>query len=76
MSRCCARRIRSAPSCGRARMHADALRPQSWSGKDGISPAAVIDPTAQLEDDVIVDPQAVIGPDVEIGAGTMIGPAP
>ena len=53
--------------------HADALRPQSWVGNDGIAPSAIIDPTAHLEDGVIVDPLAVIGPDVEIGSGTVIG---
>jgi len=54
-------------------LHADALRPQSSCGNTGISPSAIIDPAARLEDDVIVDPLAVIGPDVEIGSGTVIG---
>lgn len=53
--------------------YADSLRPQSSFGNDGISPSAVIHPTAHLEDGVVVDPLAVIGPDVEIGAGTVIG---
>ncbi|WP_076857668.1 UDP-3-O-(3-hydroxymyristoyl)glucosamine N-acyltransferase [Bradyrhizobium mercantei] len=53
--------------------HADALRPQSWFGTEGIAPSAIIDPTARLEDGVIVDPLVVIGPRVEIGAGTIIG---
>jgi len=53
--------------------HADALRPQSSVGNDGIAPSAIIDPTARLEDGVIVDPLAVIGPDVEIGSGTVVG---
>jgi UDP-3-O-[3-hydroxymyristoyl] glucosamine N-acyltransferase len=55
------------------RLHSDTLRPKSWFGNTGISDAAVIDPTARLEDGVIVDPLAVIGPNVEIGAGTVIG---
>jgi UDP-3-O-[3-hydroxymyristoyl] glucosamine N-acyltransferase len=55
--------------------HADALRPQSWFGSDGIAPSAIIDPTARLEDGVIVDPLAVIGPHAEIGTGTVIGAA-
>jgi UDP-3-O-[3-hydroxymyristoyl] glucosamine N-acyltransferase len=55
------------------KLHADALRPTSWFGCTGISAAAVIDPTARLEEGVIVDPLAVIGPNVEIGAGTVIG---
>jgi UDP-3-O-[3-hydroxymyristoyl] glucosamine N-acyltransferase len=54
--------------------HADALRPQSWCGDDGIAPSAIIDPSARLEDGVIVDPLAVIGPRAEIGSGTVIGP--
>ncbi len=54
-------------------LHRDALRPKSWFGSAGIAAAAVIDPTARLEDGVIVDPLAVIGPNVEIGAGTVIG---
>ncbi|NPU64515.1 UDP-3-O-(3-hydroxymyristoyl)glucosamine N-acyltransferase [Bradyrhizobium sp. 83012] len=54
-------------------MHADALRPQSWFGCDGISPQAIIDPSARLEDDVIVEPLAVIGAHVEIGSGTIVG---
>lgn len=53
--------------------HADALRPQPWFGDDGISPQAIIDPTARLEDGVIVEPLAVIGAHVEIGAGTIVG---
>lgn len=53
--------------------HPDALRSHSWWGLDSVSPAAVIHPTARLEDGVTVDPLAVIGPGVEIGSGTMIG---
>jgi UDP-N-acetylglucosamine acyltransferase len=36
-------------------------------------PTAIIEPGAQLADDVEVGPYAVIGPHVEIGAGTSIG---
>ena len=54
-------------------LHADVLRPQSSCGNTGISPSAIIDPSAHLEDDVVVDPLAVIGPDVEVGSGTVIG---
>ncbi|HWM82820.1 MAG TPA: UDP-3-O-(3-hydroxymyristoyl)glucosamine N-acyltransferase [Pseudolabrys sp.] len=50
-----------------------ALRPSSFCGNAGVSPAAHVDPTARLEDAVIVDAGAVIGPDVEIGSGTLIG---
>jgi UDP-3-O-[3-hydroxymyristoyl] glucosamine N-acyltransferase len=54
-------------------LHKDALRPQSWFGCEGISPQAIVDPTARLEDGVIVEPLAVIGAHVEIGAGTVVG---
>lgn len=54
-------------------LHRDALRPASWFGCEGISPQAIIDPTARLEDDVIVEPLAVIGAHVEIGSGTVVG---
>lgn len=39
-----------------------------------IDPRAVVDPKAELAEDVSIGPYAVIGPDVEIGAGTTIGP--
>ena len=54
-------------------LHAQALRPQSWFGIEGIAPSAIIDPSAHLEDGVIVEPLVVIGADVEIGAGTIVG---
>ncbi|RJF70322.1 UDP-3-O-(3-hydroxymyristoyl)glucosamine N-acyltransferase [Rhodopseudomonas palustris] len=54
-------------------IYEDALRPEPDFGAGGISPTAVIHPSARLEDDVIVEPLAVIGPDVEIGSGTVIG---
>jgi UDP-3-O-[3-hydroxymyristoyl] glucosamine N-acyltransferase len=54
-------------------LHRDALRPHVAFGGNGISPAAVIHPSARLEDEVTVEPLAVIGPDVEIGAGSVIG---
>ncbi len=38
----------------------------------GISPQAIVDPTAELAADVQVHPLAVIGPDVQIEAGTVI----
>jgi UDP-N-acetylglucosamine acyltransferase len=40
-----------------------------------VHPTAVVDPSAQLADDVIVGPFAVIGARVEIGAGTEVGAA-
>ena len=39
-----------------------------------IDPRAVVDPKAELAEDVSVGPYAVIGADVQIGAGTVIGP--
>lgn len=39
-----------------------------------IHPTAVVDPSAQLDDDVEVGPFAIIGADVIIGRGTRIGP--
>ena len=54
-------------------LHGDALRPRTWFGCEGVSPQAIIDPTARLEDGVIVEPLAVIGAHVEIGTGTVVG---
>jgi UDP-3-O-[3-hydroxymyristoyl] glucosamine N-acyltransferase len=54
-------------------LHGDALRPHTWFGCEGLSPQAIIDPTARLEDGVIVEPLAVIGAHVEIGTGTVVG---
>ena len=39
-----------------------------------IHPSAIIDPAAELADDVQVGPWTLIGPDVRIGEGTVIGP--
>ncbi|MCL7929387.1 acyl-ACP--UDP-N-acetylglucosamine O-acyltransferase [Halomonas llamarensis] len=39
-----------------------------------IHPTALIDPSAQLADDVEVGPYSIIGPQVAIGAGSVIGP--
>ena len=39
-----------------------------------IHPTAIIDPQAQLADDVTVGAYTLIGPNVRIGAGTEIGP--
>ncbi len=39
-----------------------------------IDSKAVIDPRAELSDDVFVGPFTVIGPNVRIGSGTVIGP--
>jgi len=39
-----------------------------------IHPSAIVDPKAQLADNVSIGPYAIIGPEVRIGAGTVIGP--
>lgn len=39
-----------------------------------IHPTAIVDPKAQLGNDVTVGAYSVIGPDVEVGDGTWIGP--
>jgi len=60
--------------------HPDALRPAAVFERAGVSPQAVVHPTARLEEDVVVDPFAVIGrgaqigQDSVIGAGAVIGP--
>lgn len=51
----------------------EAARPQTLVETNLISPAAIVDETARLEDGVTVDPGAVIGPRVEIGSGSRIG---
>jgi UDP-3-O-[3-hydroxymyristoyl] glucosamine N-acyltransferase len=50
------------------------LRPPRVRPRSGISPQAIVDPSARLAADVEVHPLATIGPDVEIGAGTTIHP--
>ncbi|QCK87504.1 UDP-3-O-(3-hydroxymyristoyl)glucosamine N-acyltransferase [Phreatobacter aquaticus] len=54
------------------RLFPQALRPQSLFGATGISPGAMVHPSARLEPGVVVDPGAIIGPAAEIGAGTVI----
>lgn len=39
-----------------------------------IDARAIIDPSANIADDVEIGPWSIVGPDVEIGAGTVIGP--
>ncbi|REJ68518.1 MAG: UDP-3-O-(3-hydroxymyristoyl)glucosamine N-acyltransferase [Planctomycetota bacterium] len=48
------------------------FRPPRRTGRIGVSPAAHISPTAQLEDDVDIHPGAVVGDDVVIGRGATI----
>jgi UDP-3-O-[3-hydroxymyristoyl] glucosamine N-acyltransferase len=70
----CADPYRAYAAC-LATLHAAALRPASLFETDGISPGAMVHPSARLEAGVVVDPGAVIGPRAEIGRGTVIGSA-
>ena len=55
------------------KIYSGALRPTSTFGTVGVSPGAMVHPTAQLGAGVTVDPFAVIGPSARIGAGSLIG---
>jgi UDP-3-O-[3-hydroxymyristoyl] glucosamine N-acyltransferase len=55
------------------KIYSGALRPASVFGTVGVSPGAMVHPSAQLAADVTVDPFAVIGPSAIIGSGTLIG---
>jgi UDP-3-O-[3-hydroxymyristoyl] glucosamine N-acyltransferase len=48
-------------------------RPSSLFGSKGVTPGAIVHPSAQIENGVSIDPGAVIGPRAAIGAGTVIG---
>lgn len=39
-----------------------------------IHPTAIVDPSAEIDDNVTIGPFAIIKPDVQIGSGTTIGP--
>jgi UDP-3-O-[3-hydroxymyristoyl] glucosamine N-acyltransferase len=54
-------------------LYPGALRPSSLFSAKGVSLAALVHPSARLENAVDVDPGARIGPNAEIGAGTQIG---
>src|SRR3990170_4520496 len=51
----------------------EAARPSSSFAEGGISPHALVHPTAQIADGVMVDPGAIVGPGARIGAGSRIG---
>ena len=55
------------------KIYSGALRPTSTFGTVGVSPGAMVHPTAHLADGVTVDPFATIGPSARIGAGTLVG---
>ena len=39
-----------------------------------IHPTAIVDPSADLADDVAIGPYSIVGAQVRVGAGTVIGP--
>lgn len=55
-----------------ARLHPMAMRPQSCFDAVGVSPGALVHPTARIEHGAVIDPGAVVGPHAEIGAGTIV----
>ena len=48
------------------------VRPESWLGELGISPAAIIHPSAQIEAGATIEAGAVIGKGVTVGSGALI----
>lgn len=56
-------------------LYPSAVRPSSLFEVSGVSPSALVHPTARLEAGVVIDPAAVVGPRAEIGAETVIGPS-
>ena len=48
------------------------VKPVSWFGETGVSSAAIIHPTAHIEDGATIEAGAVIGKDVSVGSGTLI----
>ena len=56
-------------------LYPGAMRPSSLFEASGVSPSALVHPSARLESGIIIDPAAVIGPRAEIGAVTVVGPA-
>ncbi len=62
----------SAFAIAAALLYPEAMRPVRVMTEEAISPRAIIDPDARLENGVVVEAGAVIGRDVEIGSGTVI----
>lgn len=54
-------------------MYPTALKPHPIGAAGEVSPQAVVDASARLEEGVTVDPFAVIGPGAEVGRETVIG---
>jgi UDP-3-O-[3-hydroxymyristoyl] glucosamine N-acyltransferase len=55
-------------------LYPGAMRPSSLFEARGVSPSALVHPSARLEAGVVIDPAAVVGPRAEVGAGTTICP--
>lgn len=55
-----------------ARLFPEATRPQSSFAAQGVSPGAIVHPTARIEHGATIDPGAVVGPHAEIGAGSIV----
>ena len=56
---------------GRA-LYPNAVSAHLWSGQTGISAHAIIDSSAEIEDNVTIEAGAIIGAKVSIGSGTVI----
>ena len=56
-----------------ALLHPQAMRPAANVAVEGVSPQAIVHPTARLEADVVVEPFAIVGENASIGSGTRIG---
>ena len=52
----------------------DSLRPQSFFESAGVSPQALVHPSARIESGATIDPGVVVGPRAEIGSGTVVSP--
>jgi UDP-N-acetylglucosamine acyltransferase len=73
--RCALGKIRAPPACtDSGAVQAIDAGMQDRSVLPLIHPTAVIDPAAELDEEVEVGPYAVIGPQIQIGRGTRIGP--
>ena len=55
-----------------ALLHPDAMRPAANVDVEGVSPQAIVHPTAEVEAGVVVEPFAIIGAHASIGTGTRI----
>lgn len=56
-------------------LYPGAMQPSSLFETKGVSPSALVHPSARLESNVTIDPSAVIGPRAEVGSGTIVGPS-